>query len=224
MRVYAEYFNEDNVEYRRKTLLQFGDCIDLIGSAVLMNPGGANPLEKIEDISTIERFYKDIHNTEIESKDVWYNFSIDPTMRFLKKIFNGWYLNNECELKGIIQLFNCFYYRDPRPKNAINHYTKNDKYEFMESHLFRDKPVYFGWGNEGKTGGTYHSIAKRIFSEYMETKIINTSIYDSNFDNNCFPHPYYLNTLWNREELKINDDKVKIFIRDFVKAVRKPTE
>jgi hypothetical protein len=222
MRVYAEYFNEDNVEYRRKTLLQFGDCIDLIGSAVLMNPGSANPLEKIEDISTIERFYKNIHNTEIESKDVWFNFSVDPTMGFLEKIFNGWYINKENEineLNGIIQLFNCFYYRDPRPKNAIKHYKKNDKYEFKESNLFLDKPVYFGWGKEGKKGGTYHSIAKRIFSEYMETKTINTSIYDSNFDNNCFSHPKTINIILGDKE-----EKVKNFINTFVKGVHKPTE
>lgn len=41
MKVYAEYFEEDGLLYRRNTLLQFGDSWDLIGSAVLANPGCA---------------------------------------------------------------------------------------------------------------------------------------------------------------------------------------
>ena len=34
MKVYAEYIKENGKEYRRKTLLQFGDNTELIRSAV----------------------------------------------------------------------------------------------------------------------------------------------------------------------------------------------
>jgi hypothetical protein len=226
MRVYAEYFIKNNKRYRRKTLLQFGDCIDLIGSAVLMNPGSANPDpdKRIEDISTIERFYKEMHNIEIKPKDIWFNFTTDSTMGFLANIFNGWYINNEKELKGIIQLFNCFYYMSPDPREAEEEFKQNPKYIFNESNLFVNRPVYFGWGNSGKTGGIYHSIAKNIFKKYKDMHPNLSKLYESDFESNNFYHPYYLNTLWDKEKLKIKDDKVKNFIKDFVNVVRKPTE
>jgi hypothetical protein len=39
--VFAEFLRESIHEYRKITLLQFGDRRDLIGSAVLKNPGSA---------------------------------------------------------------------------------------------------------------------------------------------------------------------------------------
>jgi hypothetical protein len=43
MKVYAKYYSPDmhGFSYRKSTLLQFGDSWELIGSAVLINPGSS---------------------------------------------------------------------------------------------------------------------------------------------------------------------------------------
>ena len=57
MRVFAEFFiGDDGKEYRRKTLLHFGTSVELIGSAVLMNPGGAKVIGD-PDNEFLKRFY-----------------------------------------------------------------------------------------------------------------------------------------------------------------------
>ena len=44
MKVYAEYFEENGLKYRKNTLLQFGNSLDVIGNIVLANPGSATLL------------------------------------------------------------------------------------------------------------------------------------------------------------------------------------
>ena len=41
MKVYAEFINDESLIFRTRTLLQFGDSWDLIGSIVMKNPGSA---------------------------------------------------------------------------------------------------------------------------------------------------------------------------------------
>ena len=43
MKIYAEFIEDDGLLFRTKTLLQFGDSWDLIGSIVMKNPGSAKP-------------------------------------------------------------------------------------------------------------------------------------------------------------------------------------
>ena len=43
MKVYAEFIEENGILFRTKTLLQYGDSWDLIGSIVMKNPGSAKP-------------------------------------------------------------------------------------------------------------------------------------------------------------------------------------
>ena len=209
MKVYAEFIQENNISYRRKTLLQFGESINLIGSAVLMNPGSAKPKSKNINIDIIKNFYKENHNNKIELKDSWYSFSNDSTMNFLEKIFNGWYVDKYFKLNGIIQLFNCFYYRDQNLQNARRQFSQNSKYLFKESIFFKDKPVYFGWGKEGKSG-VFRDIAQEIFSEYNHEF---TPIYNKDFSENNYYHPIYVNCNYSKDEL------LKKFINDFRKLI-----
>ena len=189
MKVYAEYFKEtDGKDYRKKTLLHFGNSTNLIGSAVLMNPGSAKPIAE-PDSEFIKSFYNENHFiTKLDSNN-WKTFSPDSTMEQLEKIFNGWYIGEKKELNGVIQLFNCFYFKNQNFTEAIKNYSKESLYNFNESMFFLDKPVYFGWGGAGKYGNL-KPIATEIFSKYDLKK---TPIYDSNFDNNCFYHPGYVN-------------------------------
>ena len=46
IRVYAEYFNEKDIGYRKTTIIQIGDSWELLGSAILKNPGSAKPIDK----------------------------------------------------------------------------------------------------------------------------------------------------------------------------------
>lgn len=199
MKVYAEYFNiEDGNAFRRKTLLQFGESTDLIGSAVLINPGSAKPIEK-GNHEFIESFYWKNHNIETEDHSIWKRFKPDPTMEQLAKLFNGWYAGKPKSLNGVIQLFNCFYLKEQDLDIAMSLYHKKDVSTFNESLFFKDRPVYFGWGNTGKYG-KIKDIAYKIFNNY---DIRNTPIYHSKFEKNCFYHPGYLNRSYKRNSKSI---------------------
>ena len=196
MKVYAEYLtNKDSREYRKKTLLCFGNSTDLIGSAVLINPGSAKAGGE-PDSEFIKSFYDENHHIKDLDTNSWKAFSPDSTMRQLEKIFNGWYLEKTIELKGVIQLFNCFYFKNQNSEEAIKKFNEESNYKFNESHFLINKPVYFGWGNAGKYGDL-KQIAVNIFRNY---KLYKTPIYDSKFENNCFYHPRYVNFSYRRNK------------------------
>ena len=50
MKVYARYFSEDGLNFRRDTILRFGDSWDVIGAAVLINPGSHRSQRLLERI------------------------------------------------------------------------------------------------------------------------------------------------------------------------------
>jgi len=190
MKVYAIPLIKDGKEYRLKTLLQFGDSTKLIGSAVLMNPGSSKRLREADDksVQSIKTFFKDNHN--IENADKWYEYSVDPTMQWVEKIFNGWYISpqgNKIELEGIILLFNCFYYKTQSAGKAINEFNQNENESvvFQEHNLIAGKPVYFGWGGDGKS--VYKEIASDIFEKYLNNDAVD--FYDLKFEKNKFSHP-----------------------------------
>jgi len=197
MKVYAEYRNNN---LRKKTLLQFGESIELIGSAVLMNPGSAEPKEECFDINIIHEFYKKLKLDINIIKNDWKIFYSDDGMKQVEKIFNGYYIKNEIiRLNGIIQLFNCFYYMNADrniAKKEFSILSDKPEYIFDESKMFSNKPVYFGWGVEGLKG-KYRNIAEKIFNEYnCEYK----NIYEPDFDKNEFYHPAYINKYYRKNE------------------------
>ena len=200
MKAFAEYFQVNTeTSYRRKTILQLGEGVDLIGSAVLINPGSATPIEGKVDTKVIKAFFRKNHETQPVDISSWREFNIDPTMHQLSKIFTGEYLQKGKELNGIIQLFNCFYYKTPNLEKALKNFDIDSDFNFNESAYFLDKPVYFGWGNKGKKG-ELKSIAQKIFTEY---DISNTPIYDREFGKNSFYHPGYINRSYKRNEKTI---------------------
>ena len=69
MKVYAEFIDDNGLLFRTKTLLQFGDSWDLIGSIVMKKTGSAKPEKKIE-----EEKNKDISN--INGKEMNLNGSV----------------------------------------------------------------------------------------------------------------------------------------------------
>lgn len=194
MNVYAEYFElPDGRSFRRKTLLRFGNGNDLLGSAVLMNPGSAKPIGGADE-EFIKDFFLKNHGLHSVVGGKWKMFSTDSTMWQLEKIFNGFYVNKEKQLKGVIQLFNLFYYRDQDQQEALKNFSAESSFNFDEFDLFIDKPVYFGWGSAGKTG-RLGEVARDIFSSYNHRL---TPVYYSNFEENSFFHPRYVNMSYKR--------------------------
>ena len=59
MKIYAEFIDDNGLLFRTKTLLQYGDSWDLIGSIVMKNPGSAKPGTPLNEDSkiSISKFY-----------------------------------------------------------------------------------------------------------------------------------------------------------------------
>lgn len=194
MEVFAEYIQENGIEYRRRTLIQFGASWDLIGSAVLKNPGSATPQKKvnIEECEQLNKFY----NTKV-NESIWYIFNPDQTMRCLRKLFNGYYAGVEkVKLEGVIQLFNLFNVIEANLDKAKDKIENNDsEFAYEDSDelisLLRDKPVYLGWQDVWNTNSKTKELATKIF-EFQKSSGI--KYLNENFSDNNFYHPQYLNT------------------------------
>ena len=147
---------------------------------------------------TIKEFYVRHEFHEEIDTDIWQTFKPDATMVQLEKIFNGWYLGNPVELDGIIQLFNCNYYKNPDLSELNDKYDIVRTEEFNEDQFLLDRPVYFGWGSAGKKG-RIRAIAHKIFSNY---DLSLSPIYNLEFDENCFYHPRYINMSYRKSKTR----------------------
>lgn len=203
MKVYAEYFKEDGVLYRRNTLLQFGDCWDLIGSAVLANPGSAEPTSSVSDdiLPSISKFYERFRCGEEIQPDNWYEFSPDSTMRFVEKIFNGWYLNKNIALNGVIQLFNTFNIKNQNLQEAVSDIGVDSELLFSQNvyKYFNDKPTYFGFSKEALKNEMLCRVAMNIFNN---SSVAVLDIYHRDFSKNDFYHPIYVNRAYARPDFQ----------------------
>jgi hypothetical protein len=203
LKSYAEYFEEDGVLYRRNTLLQFGDGWKLIGSAVLANPGSAEPISAVSNdlLVLISEFYEKFRCGEKIQPNNWHEFSPDSTMRFVEKIFNGWYLGQNIELNGVIQLFNTFNIKNQNLQQAVAQIGVDS--ELLFSHniykYFNEKPTYFGFSNEVLGNEMLRGVAMNIFNNSSEVVL---SIYNKDFADNSFYHPMYINQAYGKEHFQ----------------------
>lgn len=204
MKVYARYFTEYGLNFRRDTILQFGECWDIIGAAVLINPGSAKPIGDVGS-DTIARL-ADITG----HSDSWQEFSADPTMGQLAKIFGGWYAGEDKPLNGCILLFNLFNLRDKNLNEALE-LQKDCKSEHLfttETDLSRladiDR-IYLGWGNTGKY--QLRQFAEPIF-DAVKAKC---PYLDPDFNRNAYYHPGYINRSYKRNPT--TQQIVKTFIK-----------
>jgi len=200
MKVYAEYVEENGLEFRTNTILQFGESWELIGNVVLANPGSAMPLNKINaiEIEKLKLFYSRYRDNQDFNQDNWYEFADDATMRFVEKIFNGGYLNKYKELNGVIQLFNTFNIKNQNLEEAVKQIGTKSTLLFSVGieKYFNDKPTYFGFSNEVLNNEILQPVAKNIFNNSSK-KV--KSIYKENFTENSFYHPMYINRAYNQE-------------------------
>lgn len=194
MRVFARYISEDGRNFRLNTVLQFGNSWSPIGAAVLINPGSAQPINRVSDA-------EQCHLSQISgNNNDWFEFLPDPTMRQIEKIFNGWYVGEEKSLNGVILLYNLFNLQDQKLANALNK-QKTCKSEHLlistkDMEIIKDvDKIYLGWGKVGKRDAKLKHIAESIFSSlYPQLK----HYLCENFDDNTFYHPGYINRSYKR--------------------------
>lgn len=197
MKVFAEHIEDNGIKYRGKTLLQFGESFDLIGSAVLKNPGKAERIDKISpgNLVLISKFY---NNKQINN-EYWCEFTHDNTIIFLSKIFSGYYIaEKEDHLNGIIQLFNLHNIKDQNILDARKKFIGNDSIYLCQPPseiipLFKDRPVYLGWGNEYSQSEKLRQNSLEIFNH---VKINSDEYLKDNFYENKFYHPLYINMMY----------------------------
>ncbi len=195
--------NQDTEEYyfRKNTILQFGNSWNVIGAAILINPGSAMPTEELIDSATKSKL-REVSNTYNENGE-WRVFNVDSTMRFLEKIFSGWYIGQRKELEGVILLYNLFNIRckdlnkalelraDHRFKDMEDMVTKSTELTTM------DVPFYIGWGNTGK----YHlrADAEELFKQLKGKVCYYTG--EDFMKAPCY-HPLYVNTSYHTDATK----------------------
>lgn len=193
MKVYARYFEENELGFRRDTILQFGNSWDLIGSIILINPGSATPLNTPIQPEILAKL---LSITQTNDSDSWKEFSIDPTMGQIKKLFSGQFIGQNKSLSGIIQLFNLFNLRNANLFEALELFktTSNSNIVSIEEDITKigRKPIYFGWGNAGKY--QLKNIAGKIFESTPKQPYLNDK-----FEDNSFYHPRYLQMAHKRD-------------------------
>ena len=194
MKVYAEFKEENGLQFRTRTLLQFGDSWDLIGSIVMKNPGGAKPSVAIDEQEkeSVSKFY----NEEIDSKN-WFVSDGDNTISRIEKIFNGGYVGMNIELNGVIQVFNILNICDKDISSAIKkaNTTQSDYlfpniYKTIE--LFGNMPVYLGFFDFYTDKTSNHvefmgSFANRLFDHVKNSDFMYLP-FDDIIDNHMY-HP-----------------------------------
>lgn len=188
MRVYTHYTKITEKEgFRWRTLLQFGDSWNIIGTVVMKNPGSASvscPVTDTEVLQALRIF--DEHTAE----EIWYEFKPDQTMYCIRDLFHEYYsMNKHIELNGIIQIFNLFYIREVNLECALQktaQFGSKDLTDYDVAHLI--PPIYLGFSNLSKHE-TYQITAQRFFEEALAQGMM---CYYKDFLENRFYHPLYL--------------------------------
>jgi hypothetical protein len=197
MKVYAHYKGKektgDGNSYRWRTLLQFGDSWECIGSVFMKNPGSAKPLyptSPIQDEVLLKHLSKFSYNKECG----WFHFSDDSTMRHIENLFRTYYKHKSGwdELNGVIQIFNLMNVMEPDLNEAKKKFEKaNYKYaQTIEKDILQlVSPVYLGWSELGKDK-MFREKAEEIFIKTRND--YNGNYLEQKFTDNSFYHPQYL--------------------------------
>ena len=99
--------------FRWRTLLQFGDSWQVVGSVVMKNPGSAYPLTPNQCVS--DMFILPELQT-IDDSEPWYEFKPDITMSCITRLFGV--------QSGVIQIFNLFNIREADLAQALHLYDE----------------------------------------------------------------------------------------------------
>lgn len=197
MKVYTHYSKITDTEaFRWRTLLQFGTSWDIIGTAVMMNPGSAAPIDTVTDKETLKMLCE---FDDGDTNELWYEFDSDKTMGWVRDLFSEYQeANHHAPLNGVIQIFNLFYIREPKFESAMlktMQFGSKDLADYDVAHLVA--PIYLGFSTLSRHK-IYGPIAKRFFDAARDKGM---RCYYDDFLRNKFYHPRRLMTfLKNKQE------------------------
>lgn len=191
--IFAEFLEDNDIQYRTKTILKYGDSWDLIGTIVMKNPGNAYPLNKItlEDFNNIKKYI--YSGVEIEN---WHVFKDDNTIKRISNIFDGTFLNKKTKLNGVILVYNLF---NVREKNIVEAVRKANI--SISEHLLpnldeliissQNKPIYLGfnWEYTNKTNNYQQKIEKFANDLFTYVKHSENMYLEDDIISNFFYHP-----------------------------------
>lgn len=168
--------------FRWRTLIQIGDDWTIIGTVFMKNPGSSHPT-----LNTISE--SDITNlNNIDNSTAWFDFSVDPTMNAIVKLFHKRAEYKESTFEGVIQVFNITNVMSPNLEEAIRLFLSSS--DSIKSTWESDiknivSPVYIGWGNFHR----HHLVSK------IGTSILRSIQCKEDIDylaKSGFMHPLYL--------------------------------
>lgn len=192
MKVFTHYTNlkSENDGIRWRTILKFGNSWEIKGSVVMKNPGAANfkrpdhaAIDSPEELKQLSVF------DDGEIKADWYEFSSDPTIECIGRLFSEYYATKGEQLKGVIQIFNLFYLREADLATALDKVQQMDIANMLDydiNHL--SSPVYLGFADLA-CHKKYGVAARRFFDA---AKNLGASYLNDDFNKNAFIHPLYL--------------------------------
>lgn len=200
MRVFTHFYPINRVGdkeegFRWRTLLQFGDSWNCIGSVVMKNPG-----------SSVRKNDMPINDTTIlnhlmdydESSDPWYEFDSDNTMINVAQLFAFKYgKQHHSSLSGVVQIFNLFYVRDADLGSAMKKASQFGCLSRFENEVQMTQydcdhligPVYLGFSDLAKN--KLFTSRARMFFETVKSKHCGDYLFDD-FLKNSFTHPQSL--------------------------------
>lgn len=192
-KVYGEFFVENELEYRTKTILKIGNSWDLIGTIIMKNPGSAFPTNKIQETDYTEIKEKFYHEISIDN---WFEFKADNTMSRISEIFNGKYIGKNAELNGVIIIYNLFNIRDAKIQNAVRKANTSNSVHLLPKSAeviehSQKKPIYLGFNWEYTNKKNLHKFKLENFANEMFDFIKQSDcMYLENelIDNYCY-HP-----------------------------------
>lgn len=122
-------------------------------------------------------------------------------MRFVQKIFNGWYIGRNIELNGVVQLFNTFNIKNQNLKEAVALIGVDSDLLFSCNvyKYFNEKPTYFGFSKEVLGNDILRNVAMNIFDNSSEEV---RGIYNGDFSKNSFYHPMYINQAYGQKHFQ----------------------
>lgn len=190
MKVYAHYHYNDltGIGYRWRTLLQFGESWQILGSVVLKNPGSSHPVSDIIPPDALHAL------NAIDPTEKWHEFSSDPTINCVRLLFEKYYqhCHNQAKLDGVVQLFNLMNIMNPNLDAALMAAEKEQSPHFMTTDDDVRQlvaPVYLGWGNMGKDK-RFANAAKLFFEAARQEH--NQNYLNERFEENKYYHPLYM--------------------------------
>lgn len=192
MKVFTHYttIESDKDGIRWRTILKFGNSWDVKGSVIMKNPGAAN--FKHSNHTTITSPEELEHLRSFDDGTIkadWYEFSSDPTMECIGRLFSEYYAAKGEQLEGVVQIFNLFYLREANLATALNKVKQleiTNMIDYDISHL--SFPVYLGFSDLA-WHKTYGVAARKFFDAARK---LGASYLNDDFNKNSYTHPLYL--------------------------------